>query len=86
MQGNLDDESSAIPKGWNSGQLGSWPLGTAEAGHRGDSMIHRRQSRRCRARGNPSPTSGALQGEVGATGATRNPAETSTAEGMRGSG
>jgi hypothetical protein len=29
--------------------------------HRGDSMIHRRSSRRCGARGNPSPSSQALQ-------------------------
>jgi hypothetical protein len=36
--------------------------------------------------GKPKSYIGALQEEVGATGATRNPAETSTAEGMRSSG
>jgi len=62
-------------------------LGTAEeCEHRGDSMIHRRQSRRCRTRGNSSPTSRALQEEAGATGETRNLAQTSTAEGVRSSG
>jgi hypothetical protein len=37
-------------------------------------------------RGNPSPTSRALQEEAGATGETRNLAKTSIAEGMRSSG
>jgi len=30
VRGDLDDESSAIPKGWYSGQLEDWQLGTAE--------------------------------------------------------
>jgi len=82
VRGNPGDESSAIPKGWLEGQLEGWQLGTAEGcENRGDSIIHRRQSRRCGMRGNPSSTSRALQEEAGATGATRNPAETSTAEG-----
>jgi len=41
--GNLDDESSAIPKGWGSGQLEDWQVGTAEGCEsRGNSTIHRR--------------------------------------------
>src|SRR5208282_6824692 len=69
MRGDSQGGSKAIPRDRSSGRPGERSIGTAEGCEvRGDSELHRRQSRRCRTKGNRKPVSNALQGEVRKTG------------------
>lgn len=71
---------SAIPKDRKRGQLRGRAVGTAEACEgRGNSKLHRRQSRRCRTKGNRRLASEARHGGVGNWG-NPDPHKTSFAE------
>jgi len=81
MRGNSQGGSKAIPRDRSSGRPGDRSIGTAEGCEiRGDSELHRRQSRRCRTKGNRKPVSKALQGGSEENGATRPITETGSAE------
>jgi len=68
-RGNPKNGSKAIPRDRSSGRPEDRSIGTAEGCEiRGDLRLHRRQSRRCRTKGNRNPGSKALQGEVRKTG------------------
>ena len=81
-RGDPKNGSKAIPRDRSSGRPGDRSIGTAEGCEiRGDSKLRRRQSRRCRKKGNRKPGSKALRGGSEENGAPRRITETGSAEG-----